>query len=209
MKIRESGMPDQGVWEGFFTPEAVLRALGLTRAAGDVVDFGCGYGTFTLPAARITPGTVHALDVEPAMVERTLARARAAGLTNVVGRVRDFVEHGTGLPDGSAGYAMLFNILHFERPEVLLREAFRVLAPGGRLGILHWNPDPSTPRGPPMEIRPRPKECAAWAQDAGFRMLPPGIVDLPPYHYGMALERPADGEIAPQAEEEARYIPEG
>ncbi len=198
MKIRESGMPDQGVWEGFFTPEAVLRALGFTRAAGDVVDFGCGYGTFALAAARITCGTVHALDVEPAMVERTLSRARAAGLTNVAARVRDFVEHGTGLPDGSVGYAMLFNILHFERPELLLREALRVLTPGGRLGIIHWNPDPATPRGPPMDIRPRPEQCAAWAEAVGFRLLSPGIVDLPPYHYGMALERPAGGPGAPK-----------
>ena len=29
-----------------------------------------------------------------------------------------------------------------------------------------------------------------WAEQTGFRLLPPGIVDLPPYHYGMALQRP-------------------
>ncbi len=191
MKIRESGMPDQEVWEGFFTPEAVLRALGLTSASGDVVDFGCGYGTFSLAAARMTSGRVFALDVEPEMAERTLNRARAEGLANVVVQVRDFVEHGTGLPDENAGYAMVFNILHFERPVDLLLEAFRVLAPGGRLGIIHWRPDPATPRGPPMEIRPRPQQCAAWAEAAGFRLLPPGVVvDLPPYHYGLSLERP-------------------
>ncbi len=190
MKIRESGMPDQEVWEGFFTPEVVLRALGLTSTSGDVVDFGCGYGAFALAAARMISGRVFALDVEPDMAERTLNRSRAEGLTNVVVRVRDFVEHGTGLPDGAVGYAMLFNILHFERPEVLLREAFRVLAPGGRLGIIHWRPDPATPRGPPMEIRPRPEQCAGWAEAAGFQLFHPGVVDIPPYHYGLLLERP-------------------
>ena len=34
---------------------------------------------------------------------------------------------------------MLFNILHAERPEVLLDEAFRLLKPGGQLAIIHWN----------------------------------------------------------------------
>ena len=37
----------------FFDPEKVLKSLGLNSSAVDVADFGCGYGTFTLPAARI------------------------------------------------------------------------------------------------------------------------------------------------------------
>ena len=53
MKARESGMPEESVWAGFFAPETILRKLGLTSSCGDVVDFGCGYGTFTIPAARI------------------------------------------------------------------------------------------------------------------------------------------------------------
>ena len=84
---------------------------------------------------------------------------------------------------------MLFNILHAESPEHLLEEACRVLVPGGRLGIIHWNYDSRTPRGPSMEIRPRPEECRDWAIKAGFRLLDPGIINLPPYHYGMVLER--------------------
>jgi hypothetical protein len=64
-----------------------------------------------------------------------------------------------------------------------------VLQSGGILGVIHWNYDPSTPRGPDMSIRPRPEQCLHWAIEAGFRLLPPGIVDLPPYHYGMGLEK--------------------
>jgi len=30
---------------------------------------------------------------------------------------------------------MLFNILHADRPDALLREAYRILAAGGKLGI--------------------------------------------------------------------------
>jgi ubiquinone/menaquinone biosynthesis C-methylase UbiE len=85
---------------------------------------------------------------------------------------------------------MLFNILHAERCEVLLEEAFRVLKPGGLLAIMHWNYDPTTPRGPSMDIRPQPEQCCDWAEQARFWLLPPGFIDLPPYHYGMVLERP-------------------
>ena len=71
MKTRESGMPDESMWTDFFDAEAVLRKLGLTSSCGDVVDFGCGYGTFTVPVARMISGTVHALDIEPEMVQAT------------------------------------------------------------------------------------------------------------------------------------------
>jgi SAM-dependent methyltransferase len=191
MKARESGMPEESVWADFFDPEVVLRKLGLTASCGDVVDFGCGYGTFTIPAAHMISGTVYAIDIEPEIIQATEAKAREAGLQNVKTYLRDFVTDGTGLPDASVDYAMLFNILHAERPEVLLEEAFRVLKPSGLLAITHWKYDPTTPRGPSMEIRPRPEQCRVWAEQAGFRLLEPGILDLPPYHYGMVLERPS------------------
>ena len=87
--------------------------------------------------------------------------------------VRDFVADGTGLPSSSVDYAMVFNILHAEQPQRLLKEAYRLLVPSGLLGIIHWNFDPSTPRGPSMEILPRPEQCRDWAVAQGFRPLPP------------------------------------
>jgi len=85
---------------------------------------------------------------------------------------------------------MLFNILHAEHPHRLLQEAWRILTPGGCAGIMHWNYDPTTPRGPSMEVRPQPEQCQVWAEHVGFKMLPSGIIDLPPYHYGMILQKP-------------------
>jgi SAM-dependent methyltransferase len=192
VKTRESGMPDEDLWESFFTPEDTLRRLRLTPRCRDVVDFGCGYGTFAIPAARIVAGTVHALDIEPDMVAATRAKAEAEGLKNLAAIVRDFITEGSGLQPRSVEYAMLFNILHAERPDVLLAEAFRVLAPGGVLGVMHWNWDPTTPRGPSMEIRPRPEQCLQWAGRAGFQPLDPLVVPLPPHHYGFACRRPPE-----------------
>lgn len=190
MKTRESGMPDESMWSGFFSPAETLAKLGLTGSCGDVVDFGCGYGTFTIPAARMVRGTVHSLDIEADMVEATRCKAEEARVSNVRVQQRDFVADGTGLPDVSVDYVMLFNILHCERPEVLLREAWRILSPGGRLGIMHWNYDPSTPRGPSMDIRPRPEQCRDWSIAVGFELAAADKIDLPPHHYGWVMSKP-------------------
>jgi SAM-dependent methyltransferase len=191
MKTRESGMPDEVQWASFFQPASILDRLLLRAISGDVVEFGCGYGTFTIPAARRCTGHVYALDIEAGMVAHVAAKTDDLRLRNVRPILRDFVKDGTGLPDCSVAYAMMLNILHAEESPVMLAEALRVLAPGSLLGIMHWNYDATTPRGPSMEIRPRPEECQAAAVAAGFRGLPSGIIDLPPYHYGMVLTKPA------------------
>jgi ubiquinone/menaquinone biosynthesis C-methylase UbiE len=181
-------MPDQDIWESFFDPEEILTRLRLTPACSDALEFGCGYGTFTLPAARRVRGAVFALDIDSHVIATAKRRAAAAGLSNIKFMRRDFIAQGTGLPDGSVDYAMLFNILHCEDSHGLLRETQRNLKHGGILGVIHWNPDPTTPRGPPMSIRPRPEQCKQWAEDLGF--VPEGpVIELPPYHYGLVLRR--------------------
>lgn len=56
MKGRESGMPDESYWETFFNPACILDRLGCPGLCGEVVEFGCGYGTFTIPAVRAMRG---------------------------------------------------------------------------------------------------------------------------------------------------------
>ena len=190
MKVRDSGMPDEEMWSGFFDPAAVLDVLGLHHGIRDLVEFGCGYGTFTLAASDIASGTVHALDIEPEMVEVIRQKCRTAGITNVQATLQDFVAEGTGLIENSMDAALLFNILHHEEPVALMREAFRVLKPNGMLAVIHWIYDPSTPRGPAMAIRPRPEQCIAWGKKAGFLFNEQNSYDLPPYHYGLLFRKP-------------------
>lgn len=185
MKIRESGMPERDMWEEFFEPKNILETLGLDDSVNDAAEFGCGYGTFTIPAAKIIKGKIYALDIEPDMVRLTEEEAHREGLNNVKTILRDFMAEGSGLPDKSVDYVMLFNILHLEKPTILINEARRILRGGGKLGIIHWNHDPTTPRGPSMDIRPKPEQCIEWAESVGFRG--PVRYDLKPYHYGIVL----------------------
>ncbi len=185
-------MPDEEMWWTFFDPANTLRLLGLGGDAGQVVDFGCGYGTFAVPAAQFIRGTVHAFDIEPEMIAETRHKAEREGLANIRCCLRDLIEEGTGLPDSSVDYVMLFNLLHAEQPTNLLREAFRIMGAGANVGIMHWNHDPKTPRGPSLDIRPRPTDCRSWALEAGFAIVNEHV-DLPPYHYGIIAQKRLQG----------------
>jgi len=187
MKVRESGMPEEGYWEGFFSPENILKRMGINSSVRDVADFGCGYGTFSISVAKLISGKVYAIDIEPEMVEITKRKAEENGLDNLEAILRDFISNGSGLNDESVDYAMLFNILHAEEPEKLLREAYRILRKDRKLGIIHWNYDPTTPRGPSMEIRPKPEQCIEWAESVGFEFK--HKYNLKPYHYGIVMKK--------------------
>lgn len=188
MKVRESSMPAAGMWHTFFDPGAILDAMGLTGDVRDAVDFGCGYGTFTIPAAKRIQGTLHGFDIDPAMIEASRRGAEQENVRNVRLSLRDFAADGTALDAASVDYVMLFNILHAEDPLRLLREAHRILSPGGHIGVIHWNYDPKTPRGPPMAMRPRPADCRRWIEAAGF-VIETEHIDLPPYHYGILARK--------------------
>ena len=185
MKIRVSDMPKEKEWNKFFDPCKILSLLGLGHVVVDIADFGCGYGTFTIPAARMIEGKIYAFDIEPEMINVVKQKAKKHNLTNVKTILRDFILEGSGLKESSVDFVMLFNILHPKNPTDLLREAFRVLKQSGRLGIIHWNYDPTTPRGPPMDIRPRPEQIILWAKSVGFTLKQ--RLNLKPYHYALLM----------------------
>jgi len=176
MKIRDSGMPDESYWESLFDVPLILSRLGLDRCR-DVAELGCGYGTFTVPVAEAISGTLYTFDVDSAMLARTAERA--AGL-RVVCEQRDVMEAGFGV---RVDAVLLFNILHCERPIELLRHAAGALREKGVVVVIHWRHG-ETPRGPDLNIRPRPEQVMAWAAEANLKPLG-DVIDLPPWHYGL------------------------
>jgi ubiquinone/menaquinone biosynthesis C-methylase UbiE len=179
-------MPSEDVWSHFFDVNQVLDRMRVNSRLMDAADFACGYGTFAIPAAQRIAGIMYAIDIDPQMTRMVADKARELNLVSVRVIVRDLLSEGSGLRDDSLDYVMLFNILHLDEPQVLLREAFRVLKQGAGVGIIHWIRDPNTPRGPPLEMRPTVGECQDWCRQAGFRGQVVRV-ELKPYHYGLVV----------------------
>lgn len=189
MRLRESGMPEEAYWEALFDVGLILDRLGIDGRLRDVVELGCGYGTFSLPVARRISGVLHTFDIDAGMVERTRQRAAAEGLANVVCELRDVFSTGFGVAAQSQDACLLFNILHGEEPLRLLNEAACAVRHGGSVQVIHWRYDSRTPRGPRLEIRPRPEQILGWADLTGQFEVGSPVLDLPPWHYGVRLKR--------------------
>lgn len=102
----------------------------------DVVDIGCGTGLLALEFAARTR-RVWALDISPGMLGALDGNARAAGLDNVVAMRAD--ARRLPLADASVDLVVSCYALHHldhSGKLVALREARRVLRPGGRLVVI-------------------------------------------------------------------------
>jgi SAM-dependent methyltransferase len=184
MRIRDSGMPDEAYWESLFDVPHILSRLDVARFR-DVAELGCGYGTFSLPIAQRIEGTLFTYDIDLAMIART--RERTKGL-RVVCEFRDVMEQGFGV---RADAILLFNILHCDDPIRSLQHAARAVRPGGKVLVIHWRHDIATPRGPNLDIRPRPEQIIEWAHETSALSLEGEVIDLPPWHYGLRFTETA------------------
>jgi len=150
-KIIVSRMPDTLPGEMEFREwlrdngSEVLRKVGI-RPGQTLLDYGCGPGTFTIPAAGITgqEGKVYAIDVRPRALERLRERAESGGLSNIEARLSDSTSLNTGLPDESVDIILVYDVMHEvnDRPG-LLEELHRVLERDGLLSVfpMHMGTD--------------------------------------------------------------------
>ena len=101
-----------------------------------VVDYGCGIGSYSIPAAQLVgdAGMVYAVDMHPLAIEAVERRARKKNLRNIK-TIRSNLD--TGLAEESVDLVLLYDVLHMVSDQQgLLGEMHRVLKPGGRLSIL-------------------------------------------------------------------------
>ena len=93
----------------FKKPERILHEMGL-REGQTVLDYGCGIGSFSIPAAKMVgdDGVVYALDIHPLAikaVEKKIEKKQIANIKTILS------SRGTGLPDESVDvvyYTMCF-----------------------------------------------------------------------------------------------------
>jgi SAM-dependent methyltransferase len=134
-------------WAPVIAPAAVrlldrLDGRASIDASTTVVDIGTGTGTLALAALRRWP-QVRVIGVDPAqrLLEMAEDEARAAGLGD---RLNVSVGEATRLPlpDGNADVAMSSFVLQLvPNRAAAVREAFRVLRPGGVFACLTWRAD--------------------------------------------------------------------
>ena len=123
------GMPIRNL---LMPPEKMLSETDI-KPGYQVLDFGCGPGTFTIKIAeRVgSKGIVHALDIHPLAKKYIERKARSKNLSNINVILSDC---STSLPENSIDYAIMFDVYHeLRNPEHVLIEIKRVLKPNGIL----------------------------------------------------------------------------
>jgi len=181
-------MPAESMWASFFNVELILSELDINPDINDLVEIGCGYGTFTIPSSKIITGNLYAFDIDEEMPIIVKLKLEDEAIGNVILGHRDILTQSTGLADNSIDYFMLFNILHHESPDAFFNEAYRILKPKGKVGILHWRSDVETPRGPDLSIRPKPGQILRWIDKQKFIVHKKPVI-IEPYHFGLVLSK--------------------
>ena len=131
------GLWDEGIRDYLGAAENLVRRLGEWGGLGpdsELLDVGCGFGAQDVFLARtFHPARIVAVDVTFAHVLAARERAAKAGLGLEVR-----FQHGSAtdleLPDASFTHVTAIEgIVHFKTRELFLRQARRVLRPGGTL----------------------------------------------------------------------------
>ena len=187
-------MPTAGWWDALWpNPAGVLEAVGLRRDMA-AIDLCCGDGWFTLPMSKVAASVV-AIDIDRNMLEAARDRLAAAGVTNckfVEGDAYELARH----MRGPADFVLMANAFHGVPDQPRLADAIgKALKPAGRLAVVNWHQrrrEETTilgePRGPKSELRMSPEQTIASIEAGGLIFA--GLVELPPYHYAVIMERP-------------------
>ncbi|QQE72649.1 class I SAM-dependent methyltransferase [Brevibacillus composti] len=149
-------------------PEKLLAMLPINNQDA-ILDIGAGTGYFAIPAAKITKGTVYALDVAPQMLAVLQERVEEAGVANVQ-YVEGVIEE-IPLPDQLVEHVIASLVLHEVEPlDRGLQEIYRLLKPGGTCFCLEWEKK-ETEQGPPLDHRIGSSELAEAFASAGFEIV--------------------------------------
>lgn len=104
-------------------------------------EFGCGSAAFTLALAKkLKKGRIYALDIQEEKLSALKGALAHENINNVVTVLCDLeVLGGSKISDNTVDVVLIPNVLfQAENKEAIVKEAVRILKPGGQLLIVDW-----------------------------------------------------------------------
>jgi len=119
----------------------VLERIGIRRGQ-TVLDFGCGSGTYSVPAAKIVgeQGRVYALDKDKEALDELMQKTESTGARNIE-RMQTSGKLEIKLTDESVDVVLLFDVFHsYYFPQAsdrrrLLGEIYRIMKPSAFMSV--------------------------------------------------------------------------
>lgn len=115
-------------------PKELLEEAGVKKGK-QVVDYGCGPGSFVFPTAEMVgpKGKVIAIDKHPLAIQTIEKQSERKGLTNIQTILTDC---DTKISSESIDIVLLYDVIHlFKEPKRILTEMYRVLKRSGLLSV--------------------------------------------------------------------------
>ena len=181
--------------------QAAARLAGLVRVGSRdrVLDVGTGTGLipFALAAAAEPPASILGIDLSAGMIETARRRLRDELGDDARLRFERMDAEQLELPDQSFDVALSgFALTHVPRPELALREIYRVLRPGGRVGIALGSRPPSASAA---QLRHALAEIGRRIEQLRGRRLTADLLDrIVERRLGATAEVPEGGPLATQ-----------
>ena len=170
----------------FLNPTDVLNQLEL-REDMMAADFGCGAGGWAIPLAqKLKTGKVYAIDIQVEALD-ALRTKMEIGKVNNIRPIRADLEMGLGssVQNNLLDLVLLTNLLFQAQNKIqIIKEAKRVLRPGGQLLVTDWKTDSSFgPKG----NRISPEETRKMIEELGFKLEKELAAGQ--YHWGLLFTK--------------------
>ena len=173
----------------FLNPQKVVENLQIMPGM-KMADFGVGSGEFALAASKAVArnGIIYVIDIKKEALEAIKARAKLLGIYNIE-TIRADLERplSTGLKEEMVDYVIIANLLfQIESRENVVREAFRVLKPEGKVIFIEWLAEAGK-FGPRAENRLSKEDAKKLFEIRGFKFEREFYAG--DYHYGIIFQK--------------------
>jgi len=118
----------------------ILEKVGV-KEGQIILDFGCGSGNYTIPAAKIigNKGKIYAIDEDEYKLKDLQEKAKSANLHNIE-IIKTFGELNFGFKDSVFDVVLLYDIFWYfslQSPELLelLEKVYKILKPDGLITV--------------------------------------------------------------------------